>query len=211
MLDNYANRVRFVRSLTKLSREAFEQKYRINRNTLKSWELGVNTLTEKSAIILSDAINQEGFSCSPQWLIFGQGTEPRPLNQENEEILLDEINQQSKLIYEADYFKKNNPHSIVYMISDKSMLPEYKPGDYVGGINIDFTHHLDQLTGLPCIVSIKNGNVLVRKLLRGKNKHFHLCPINTQFEADIVKSEDIIFIANIIWYRATATRQANDH
>lgn len=202
MLDSYAGRVRFVRHLTKLSREAFEGKYGINRNTLKSWELGINTLTEKSAKVLAEAINEEGFSCSPQWLIFGQGPEPQPLD-ESDKLLFDEINQQSKIIYEADYFKKNNPNSVIFMITDKSMLPEFRAGDCVGGINIDFITNLNRLIGLSCIIHLNGDAILVRKLLLSKNEHILLCPSNSQYETDIVKKENIFSIANIIWHRTT--------
>lgn len=206
MLDSYADRVRFVRTLTKLSREAFEEKYGINRNTLKSWELGVNTLTEKSAKTLSDAITEEGFSCSPQWLIFGQGSEPRPLSQADDELLLDEISQHSEVIYEADYFKKNNSNSIICMIPDKSMEPNYRAGDYVGGVNDDFDKNLTRLTGSSCIVTLTNEIILVRKLLLGKNENILLCPTDARYEADVVKNGDIISIASIIWHRTTFTR-----
>jgi len=201
MLDSYADRVRFVRSLTKLSREAFEEKYGINRNTLKSWERNINTLTEKSAKTLSDAINKEGFSCSPEWLIFGQGSEPRPLSERDDEILFDEISQQSKLIYEADYFKKNNLNSITCMITDKSMYPDFKPGDFVGGINTEFKMNLGQFIGLSCIVSLKEDILLVRRIILSKNEHILLCPINLQYEADIINKENIMSIATIIWHR----------
>ena len=142
----------FVRYKT--FREAFEEKYGINRNRLKSWELGVNTLTEKSAKVLSDAINEEGFSCSPQWLIFGQGAEPRPLNEIEDKCFLDEINQHAEVIYEADYFKKNNPNAIVCMITDTSMLPEYKASDYIGGIKMDFITNPNRFIGLSCIINL---------------------------------------------------------
>jgi transcriptional regulator with XRE-family HTH domain len=210
MLDNYASRIRFVRSLTKLSREAFEEKYGINRNTLKSWELGINTLTEKSAKGLSDAINEEGFSCSPQWLIFGQGSMPRSLTEADDELLLNDINQQSKIIYEADYFKKNNPNSIINIITDESMQPNYNPGDYVGGIKINFEKNLIGIIGSSCIIILQSEIVLVRKLLRGKNEHILLCPINIQYEADIIKKEDILCIASIIWHRTTFRRLTNE-
>jgi len=203
MLENYAARVRFVRSLTKLSREAFEEIHKINRNTLKSWELGVNTLTEKSAKVLSDAINHAGFSCSPQWLIFGHGEEPRPISQADDEALLEEITQKTRVIYEADYFKKNNPNSIVSMITDTSMFPEFKPSDYVGGINLDLLQHLPKLIGSSCIINIKNNLVVVRKILLSHNEDILLCPVNTDYNADIIKKEDILTIANIVWHRTT--------
>ena len=51
--------------------------------------------------------------------------------------------------------------------------------------------------------------VLVRNSL-GKN-HIILCPLNTQYEADIVRKEDILTIANIIWHRTTtSTRNTNE-
>lgn len=201
MLNTYADRVRFARSLTKLSRESFEQKYGINRNTLKSWELGVNSLTEKSAKLLSDAVNAEGFSCTPQWLIFGQGTAPRFITPEEDSLIENEIDQQAKILYEADYFNKNNHNSIVFMITDKSMTPDLNPGDYVGGINTNHFNNKNNYVGEKCIVTLRDGIIIVRKFMPAKNGHIVLYPSNLEYEADIVKYEDITHIARIIWQR----------
>ncbi len=210
MLENYAERVRFVRSLTKLSREAFEERYGINKNTLKSWELGVNTLTEKSAKTVAEAIQNEGYSCSAEWLIFGLGSEPRPLSQTEDEELLAEVDQQSKVIYEADYFKRNNTNSVVYMITDGSMYPNYKIGDYVGGIKEEPIIKINYFVGYSCIITLLDEIVLVRNCLLGKNDCIILCPLNTQYQADIVKIDDITSIASIVWHRSTYTRHTNE-
>jgi transcriptional regulator with XRE-family HTH domain len=206
MLNTYADRVRFVRSLTKLTREAFEEKYGINKNTIKSWELGVNTLTEKSAKALSDAINEEGFTCSPQWLIFGQGSEPRLISENDDALLESDLDQQSKIIYEADYFKKNNPNSIICMITDNSMDPDFRAGDYVGGIFFNVSTDLSRLIGTACIVNTHDELIKVRKIILAKNDQIVLCPNNTQYEADVIKVEDIPAIASIIWHRIAFTR-----
>jgi transcriptional regulator with XRE-family HTH domain len=206
MLDTYANRIRFVRSLTKLSRGDFEAKYGINRNTIKAWEHGVNILTEKSAQILSQAIHAEGFSCTPEWLIFGNGEEPRPMAKDDENTLLNSINDQSKIIYEADYFKRNNSSSIVYMITDKSMYPHFTCGDYVGGIKKSISTSLEDLINALCIFTLSEEIVLVRKFLLSNNKEVILYPTNPAYSPDITSLANIVSIAEIIWHRKIATR-----
>ncbi|HSW68640.1 MAG TPA: hypothetical protein VLI69_00600 [Gammaproteobacteria bacterium] len=204
MLGNYAERVRFVRSLTKLSREAFESKYGINKNTLKSWELGINSLTEKSAIQIADAIKNEGFSCSPEWLIFGMGPEPRSFN--SADSLLTTISEQSKIIYEAEYFKKNNENSFVAMITDTSMFPNYEIGDYVGGILDDDIRAIEKLKkffGKICIIYLIKEIFVIRKIIRGANNIILLCPINNDFETEIIAINDIRALASIIWHRSS--------
>lgn len=203
MLDTHAERVRFVRSLTNLSREEFEKKYGISRNTVKSWELSINSLTERSATQLSDAIKQEGFSCSPEWLIFGTGSPPKLLNS-MEESFLDGLNEQSKMVYEADFFKKNYHNAIVTMITDQSMSPIYQLGDYVGGIKFETLTNLEQIKkfiGSICIVISSKGISLIRKIFLGNPDYVLLCPVNLEFQADVVKLEDIATVAKIIWHR----------
>jgi len=203
LLGNYAERVRFVRSLTKLSRGAFESKYGINKNTLKSWELGINTLTEKSAIQIADTIRNEGFSCSPEWLIFGVGPEPKSFN--SGDPLLSAISEQSKIIYEAEYFKKNNENSIVTMVTDLSMFPSYGAGDYVGGIlegDIQYIEKLEKFIGKTCIVYLIKEILIIRKIIKGKDNFLLLCPINNEFEAEFVAINDVQALACIIWHRS---------
>ena len=202
-LDNYANRVRFVRALTKLSREAFEKRYGISRNTLKSWELGINTLTEKSAKQISDAIEQEGFSCTPEWLIFGIGHGPH-----SDGSLQNSISEQTKMVFEAEYFKKNNSNSITSMITDASMLPNFQVGDYIGGIldkNINKAEGIKKFIGSICIIYLATEIVLVRKIIMSKDNMILVCPLNTEFEADMINVFEIQAIASIIWHRSTIT------
>lgn len=209
LIDNYANRIRFVRSLTKLSREDFEKKYGINRNTLKAWELGVNKLTEKTAIQIANAIQNEGYSCSPEWLIFGLGFEPRPLD---DNLLFNHLSEQTKAIYEADFFKKNNQNSLVSMIVDTSVEPHYLVGDYVGGImetEIDRTK-LKNYIGNISMICLNNETITIRKIFYGKENFIVLCPINKFFEAEMIKISEINSIANIIWHRS-ANGQNNDN
>jgi transcriptional regulator with XRE-family HTH domain len=212
MLNSYAERIRFVRTLTNLSREAFENKYGINRNTLKSWELGINALTEKSAMQIADAIQNEGFSCSPEWLIFGRGVEPRAFETDNK--LLNSISEQSKIIYEAEYFKKNNDNSIVTMITDLSTLPIYQIGDYVGGIiegNIRDSGNFKKFINRICIISLINETLIIRKVIKANKDLIVLCAINEEFEADVVTINDIHTIACVIWHRSTFEENTNDY
>jgi transcriptional regulator with XRE-family HTH domain len=204
LFGNYAERIRFVRSLTNLSREAFQSKYGINKNTMKSWELGINSLTEKSAHQISEAIKNEGFCCSPEWLIFGLGSEPRSIS--SDETILNEISEQSKVIYEAEYFKKNNSNSEVVMITDLSMSPNYTVGDYVGSTlekNIDHPDKLTKFIGKICIVHLLKEIIIVRKIIKGPNNHTLLCPINTEYDAEIITYNDIQSIGRVVWYRTT--------
>lgn len=97
------------------------------------------------------------------------------------------------------------------MISDKSMYPEFKPGDYVGGINLELVKNLNQFIGSLCIVTLKNETITTRRIILGKNEHVILCPINMQYEADIVKHKDIFAIASIIWHRKNFIRLSDEY
>lgn len=212
LLNSYADRVRFVRTLINLSREAFENKYGINRNTLKSWELGINALTEKSAMQIAEAIKNEGFSCSPEWLIFGMGEEPRAFDTNSK--LLKSMSEQSKIIYEAEYFKKNNENSIVTMVTDLSTLPIYQIGDYVGGIiegNILDSENFAKFINRICIISLINETIIIRKVIKANKNLIVLCAINEKFEADVVTINDIHSIACVIWHRSIFEEDTNDN
>ena len=59
------------------SRKAFENKYNISANTLRSWEDGIHTgLTEQGAKRILLALRSEGIRCSVGWLLQGVGNGP---------------------------------------------------------------------------------------------------------------------------------------
>lgn len=202
--DSYSDRIRFARSLTKLSREAFQEKHGINKNTLKALELGKNSLTEKSAMHIATAIKNEGFSCSPEWLIFGIGAGPDSFN--IADSLTNEISEQSKIICEVDFFKKNNNNSVTMMVTDASMIPTFNVGDYIGGIlekNITSHEKLKKFIGSVCMVFMVNNICLVRKITISSDGLVLLCPINSEYDTDVTTVNNIESMAYVIWHRTT--------
>lgn len=142
-------------------------------------------------------------------MIFGLGLEPRPISDKDEKIVINELTQQAQIMYEAEYFKKNHPNSITYVVADNSMEPYYHAGDYVGGIYLNINSY-QILNDSPCIITLSDEITLIRKFLLSNDNSCILFPINNRYKPDVVKKENIISIASIVWHRTLAPREFFD-
>ena len=75
-LNNSHGRLRFIRSISGLTRNEIEEKYGLPEITLRKWETGNITLSKKGIIRCLDVYRQEDIICSEDWIINGTG--PRP-------------------------------------------------------------------------------------------------------------------------------------
>src|SRR3990167_9027166 len=74
--DSPGERLKAIRSLVRLSRQAFESHTGISQHSLRAWEADINPLNEKTAVRLASIFEGLGFSCSPEWLLAGIGPSP---------------------------------------------------------------------------------------------------------------------------------------
>lgn len=208
-------RLRRARVLAGLAtRREFEAKYRISANTLQGWEQGKNPLSEKGAKRVVEAFNHEGLICTLEWLLHGTGMPPRPYemlrmgvttNIKHSSRNLEQLNleEEERIYKETLLFRDHYQGSIVLSIVDGSMLPYFKEGDYVGGIQVpneDINHYLNEL----CILELEHNVILPRLLQKGSREGVYTasCTNPTSKSAPLnLIDVKIISVAPIIWHR----------
>ncbi|MGD9153174.1 MAG: hypothetical protein PVG30_05930 [Gammaproteobacteria bacterium] len=178
------HRMQHLRNLTGLSRQEFCDKHKINRRTLKSWELGdYKGIPKNSAIKVLATYFEEGVQCELQWLMHGTGQPPT-------------LTQKKQIEKEIEMFKQNNPDYIILLINDSSMEPYFYPKDYVAGVKRK-GKDIQNLIGLNCIIETTDEQVLLRHLEAGSKKdHYTISCANQTLKDVLLKSA-----AQVIWMR----------
>ena len=206
-LSERANRVRKLRDALHLSRGHFERTHGIPQQTLQGWEdARWGTLTDKGAIKLIQAYQQEGLHVTLEWLMYGVGNDPLATRNiaepghPNYQVILTE---QAIISQEVQLFHQHNPKAIDLIIQDDAMLPCLAPGDLVAGKRF-FDQAIEQVLGLLCIIQTKTGIMLVRKLEQGSEPGLYkLSSLNPNTTVSEPRLEDVSLFsaAPIIWIR----------
>lgn len=192
-------RVKILRVLANLDRKSVEEKYNINFNTLKGWELARHGgLTEKGAKKILAMCHAEGVNCDLQWLLHGIGAGPTLYNKIT--YAASDTDPEKKILNEILFFRQQHENAIDYLVNDDSMTPFYLPNDYVCGIKRE-GKEIEKVIGLPCIVELAAGGILLRKVMQSCTpNHYQLQCINSQFEPFIQETE-LISASPVIWHR----------
>lgn len=204
-------RLRRIRHLANLSREAFCADGEINLTTLISWEIGrFGGLSKKGAARVIARVAQEGVFCTPEWLLYeiGVGPEVRgdfkklhhQANDHDDEMTT--ISQNEIIVKELMFFRSLNKNTIDFIVNDDAMLPHYQVGDYVAGVK-RYGSKIGSLISLDCIVQLNDGRVLMRNLQAGPDSSFNLIPTNlkTQTCDALFYSVELIAAAPVLWHR----------
>lgn len=213
-LNHSGERLRRARILAGIStRREFEERYSISANTLQGWEQGKNPLSKKGAKRIVEALKNEGLMCSLEWLLTGDGIPPRAFEM-NRDIpadtdfanMLDKMDlQEEKAIYqELQAFKTNNPNPIIITISDDTMQPQYREGDYVAGIRLTKPEDIAKHLGEPCIVELVDHTILARHLHADIKPGCYTlsCTNFRSKQAPLtISNAQIISAAPILWHR----------
>lgn len=206
-------RARVLAGLT--TRREFEKKHHISANTLQGWEQGKNPLSEKGAKRVIEAFTREGLMCSPEWLLHGTGMPPRPFEmlrigvrpvtiETPNDIENLNLKEEEAIYKETQLFKELYPNAIVISITDDSMMPYFKEGDYIGGVQVR-NDQLHNFTNQLCILELENNLILPRLLQRGSRED-HLYTASCTNPSTNVSPLNLIDIkvisaAPIIWHR----------
>ncbi len=133
-------RLKIARMQIGLSRAKVERKYGISRLTQGNWENGkAGGLTEKGAKRMVYALKEEGLHCTLEWLLDGIGSAPYPTDRlftgdENQPLRVAETVDFFGIEEELLAFRRCNKDAIDMHVEDDGMLPFYRKGDYVAGI-----------------------------------------------------------------------------
>ena len=214
-LAHSGDRLRRARILAGIStRREFEKKYQVSANTLQGWEQGKNPLSKKGAKRIIEALKVEGLICSLEWLMNGAGVPPRQFEMSQEELssstdlenLLSQMNlQEEQAIYqELQTFKSHNPNAIIITISDNAMEPQYRVGDYIGGVRLTKPEDIQLYLGQSCIVELADHTIIPRYLHADtETGAYTLSCTNFQSKAaplNILNTR-ILSAAPILWHR----------
>lgn len=220
-----ADRLKYVREIMRLSRGYLEDKYHMPATTLKSWENGLSQLTEKGIKRCIDMYHQEGMLISRDWLLSGNGLSPRVsldmgkylasellyVRHNHPSINVPQIGEDAKpyeddenksILREAAFFKESYKNAVVLMVSSDDMEPVYQAGDYVGGRFL-YGKNIDIGVKRDCIVRLKNGELLLRRLFKNGSGHYNLACINPspRSSSPIMFDVELECVAPVIWHR----------
>ncbi|MDP1604284.1 MAG: helix-turn-helix domain-containing protein [Legionella sp.] len=198
-LKEIGARIKSARMQLGYSRKKFAEKYHFSSATLQAWEDGKYTVPLKGILKYIHALDEAGLVSSVDWFIHGVGVSPRP------KVLIKQVAPivQPLNIEENSFFEQSNQNSILVSITDDTMIPFFKPGDFVGGYFIPIDR-VDEYIGSYCIVIIATGEILVRKLKYGsKAGFFTLVSTNLDSVVDtaFLTNCDIQKIAPVTWHR----------
>jgi transcriptional regulator with XRE-family HTH domain len=201
-----AERVRSVRAMAGFSRREIEENYGINGNTLSGWERGIHTgLSKKGAIQLIEMLKDKNIACTLDWLLHGIGSGPKQLSTASDESNAIDAGSEIRSIHEEfSVFRKYHSQTLDLIVQDSTMAPFFNIGDYVMGIQ--HKQSFQKYIGLDCIVELTNGEILLRKLAKGKvDNRFSLICTNldpnsleqNRYDVEIESLAPVIFIRKV--------------
>jgi hypothetical protein len=201
-------RLKYIRSLLRVTRAYLQEKYALPEVTLKSWENGTTNLTQAGVKRCVEIYLNEGMIVSEDWIMEGIGLDPtasvkvshyfatptdKELPSEDDEVCM---------FRDANTFKESHPAVVVMVVSNDDMRPFYKPGDYVGG-KMRFGDAIDTAINKDCIIHLKNGERFFRRLIKSHKEGYNLTCLNpNETTAEpVLYDVELEGAAPVIWHR----------
>ncbi|OGT47341.1 MAG: hypothetical protein A3F17_04655 [Gammaproteobacteria bacterium RIFCSPHIGHO2_12_FULL_41_15] len=197
-------RVKILRALANLDRKNVEERYHINFNTLKGWELARHGgLTENGAKKILMMCECEGIQCTLDWILYGIGMGPffeknlkPPLSTTHYDAT------EKKILRELMFFEENNKNTLSMKITDHDMAPFYQKNDYVAGIQCQ-NHEIDKLLNSPCIIKLNSKKTLILRILKKEKEEddYYLLGYAPHCKKQHIHFSKIECISGVIWHR----------
>src|SRR3990167_3633893 len=167
---NRGERLKRLRQLSGLSRKAIERKYNVSASSITAWENPGKSnagLSDAGARKMLHVYQEELIQCSLTWLLTGKGTPPHRQAIENADTKGETFVAMTQISMEDEiaYFKERYVEAMVFEVTDDSMIPYYRPGDFVGGIRC-YAKDIPHLITKDAIVETQDGRTYFRRLGR---------------------------------------------
>lgn len=206
-----AKRLRRVRNMANLTRDAMCAGDGLNINTYKGWEIArYGGLPVDGAEKVVKRVAREGVICTIDWLLHGRGVGPYVLptggrSQISTEVLIGAATGEAALIQnELALFTKQFSDTVYCQVQDDALTPFYNVGDYVAGVKY-YGEQISDLIGQNCLVQTPEGEILVRHLRAGTQAdRYTLVSVNAHTRAAkaFLFNVALISAAPIMrWYR----------
>jgi hypothetical protein len=202
-------RLKYLRSILRLTRAYIEKQYKLPEITLKSWENGTIKLSKNGIKRCVAVYKNEGLMVDESWLADGKGLDPTvrlsigyyfaaPSDANLPMIESDEI----AMMQDANDFKNKYPNAVIMIVPNDEMSPYYEPGDYVGG-RLRKGNALSAIVNKDCIVCLKNGKQYFRRIMQDSFSHYNLVCLNPmgKIVEPVVFDVDIQWAAPVSWIR----------
>lgn len=203
-LDTAGERLKYLRSLTRLDRKVIAKKYDIPEITLRLWENGKAPLSNKGIDRCVRAYLQEGLNVNTDWLRDGTGEAP-----EIDYTLISFIKSTSSptttkttnIVDDYQYFNNTYQNCILFNITCEAMEPIYKLGDFIVGRVSD--DDVKNFNNKDCIVNLTTGEIIFRRVFINQQGQINLNPINPFSQTEAIFNANIKSIAPIILHYIT--------
>lgn len=205
-------RLKSLRKMADLSRKAMTVKHKISASTVQAWEEGKSGgLTTKGAQRIIAALKDEGVFCTLEWLMHGEGQSPYVTEKiylgarevASEFLNTVTLSDADIIAKELNVFRTLNHDVLDMLVYDDGMYPVYQMGDTVAGKRSQ-DENIANLIGRDCIIEIKTGEVLCRRLRAGKKPnryHLQCIYLETTVSEPLRYDVEILSAAPIIWHR----------
>lgn len=196
-IQKRGNRIFHVRKkLLKMTRDQFCQGFHYTSQSLKAWELAWGGgISESRAQKLVEHMRSLGVHCTVPWIMHGVGPEPQLLTQHDPDWLQGE----DYLAEELLFFERRD-HAHTALVTDDSLCPVLRIGDYVGGFEVA---QPDKAFGQECLVVDLQDNQYIRILEEGdQTQRYHLTSYNPDTTAfQEIRNIQLKTIIPIVWIR----------
>ncbi len=215
MIKEKGQRLQHVRELARFDRKDIAEIVGSSFYTYKGWEVGKHDgLTEPLARKLISVLDSEGIQCPFEWLMHGIGSKPRKIRgyqpeKENAttQKILKKTNEQKIIDDELKLFCEHCKNPLYLTITDDAMLPGFLVHDVAAG-EILPKRNYKKLLGMPCIIQLKTGEIMLRLLQNGSEKNRHtLTSANSNTKSTFALTNiEIANLAEILWHRHTKSK-----
>lgn len=181
-------RLRFIRSLTGLTRLAIEQKYQLPEITLKKWETGKLAISDKGIAKCLEIYKQENIFTTYDWIKNGVGPLPSFIQKD------------ADFDQDINYFKATYPNTLIHLVTNNEMMPRYQIGETVIGLIEDKEY--SYYNNKDCIVILESDEIFFRRLIVQEKDKINLVCTN-----NLVESNFILYdikpktIAPVFWHK----------
>lgn len=207
-LSKPGERLKYVRSLLRLSRSYLQEKYGLPEVTLKSWENDTTKLTQAGAQRCVEVYRSEGLIVSKDWIMQGIGLDPKQTVTVSHYFATPTIKElpteddEVAMMRDGNAFKESYPNAVVMIVSNDDMRPFYWPGDYIGG-KMRYGDAIETAVNKDCIIYLKNGERFFRRLIKNSAGGYNLTCLNpNEATAEpVLYNVEIDSVAPVIWRR----------
>jgi transcriptional regulator with XRE-family HTH domain len=212
-----AVRVKWLRTLTGLSRRDFAKRYGIPPGTIQNWEEGKGGgITEKGAHRIVSVLQSANIHASFEWLMHGVGADPVPPTSVRRYVTAEasakyatqsDTDQELQWIEsEMALFCQHYVDAVTIQVDDDSMQPYFYPNDQVAGVRL-YGLNMQNAVGKHCIVLTKDGHQLLRFVKKSQLPGFYNLAC-TNFKTDVkhayLYDVELVSAAPVIWVRRKA-------